>query len=190
MTIVARHVLRFAVVLALVATLGGLHLAAQNVGYLRTKIDPHVAGVFVDGKYMGTAAMYGSKSRMLELSPGTHKVEIVDPRFKTLKFDVKIDAGKTSTIRMSMEPANKAPKGPFGELVTEGFGNSAVYLNDEYYGNTAELGTAGQSLLIKPGTYTLRIVPVSGGATREEKITINADETLVLSKTAAPVRRR
>ena len=190
MTTATKFGLRCAAALTLMVALGGTQLTAQSVGYLRTKIDPHVAGVIVDGKYRGTAAMYGSRSKMLELSPGTHKVEIVDPRYESLKIDVKIDAGKTSTIRYSLKHKAEPPEGPFGELITQGFGNSAVYLNGAYYGNTAEFGTAGQSLLIKPGTYTMKIEPVGGGGVREEKITINADETLVLSKTAAPVRRK
>ncbi|MCP5116712.1 MAG: PEGA domain-containing protein [bacterium] len=177
-------------VLALVIVLSGLQLGAQSVGYLRTKIDPHVAGVIVDGKYRGTAAMFGHRSRMLELTPGEHDVEIIDPRYRTLKVKVKIEAGKTVNIRRTLEPAGKPPMGPFGELITEGFGNAAVYLDGKYHGNTIEFGTPGQSLLLKPATYSMKIVPVSGGSAREEKIVINADEALVLSKTGATVRRK
>ena len=180
-----------AIVLSLLIALSALPMAAQNgKGFLRTKIDPWVAGVFVDGAYKGTAVMFGSRERMIELGAGTHDVELVDPRYERTKVQVKIEAGKTTTIRHTMSPLDHKPKGPLGELVTEGFGNSAVYLNGAYYANTSEIGNEGHALLLAPGTYSLRIAPVDGGADREEKIVINTDETLVLSKDGAPVRRR
>ncbi len=165
-------------------------LAQEQVGYFRTRIDPHVAGVFIDGKYYGTAAMFGHRAAAIKLAPGSYKVEIVDPRYQTIEAKVEIKAGQTSTLRMAMKPISRETEGPFGELITEGFGNAAVYLNGKYYANTAELSTPGQSLLLKPGEYTMKIVPVGGGPGKEEKIQINADETLVISKTGAPVRRR
>lgn len=165
-------------------------LAQEEVGYFRTRIDPHVAGVFINGTYYGTAAMFGHRAAAIKLAPGTYKVEIVDPRYQTIEANVEIKAGQTSTLRMAMKPTSRATEGPFGELITEGFGNAAVYLNGKYYANTAELSTPGQSLLLKPGEYTMKIVPVGGGPEKEEKIQINADETLVISKTGAPVRRR
>ena len=164
-------------------------LLAQN-GKLRTRIDPRVAGVFVDGKYRGTAAMFSHEQAALSLAPGSYKIKIVDPRHKDLMVDVGIQAGKTTTIRRKMEPANVKTTGPFGELATNGFGNAAIYLNGKYYANTAELDNPAYSLLLPTGSYDLKIVPADGSAGREEKITINADETLVLSKNAADARRK
>lgn len=165
-------------------------IAQDDVGYLRTRISPHVAGVFVDGKYQGTAAMFGHRQRMISLKPGTYKVEIVDPRFKTLTAKVTIEAGKTSTIRRRLEPAPVDTKGPFGELKMEGFSNAAIYLDGQYYANARELQVPGYSLLLRPGEYQMKIEPVSQEPVREEKIKINADETLIISKSGAPVRRK
>ena len=176
-------------VLTLLTTLPAL-AQDKNVGYLRTKVSPWAAGVFVDGNYKGTAEMFGSRSRMINLAPGTYDVELVDPRYKTLKLRVSIEAGKTSTIRRSMEPLGTKAEGPFGELVTEGFGNSAVYLDGAYYANSSEISSDSRALLLSPGNYTMRIVAEDGATVREDKISINADETLILSRTAAAVRRR
>jgi hypothetical protein len=44
--------------LALVVTAIPL-LGQQNSGYLKTKVDPGRAGVFVDGKYVGPAGNFG-----------------------------------------------------------------------------------------------------------------------------------
>lgn len=184
------HSIRLVLAAALLVPVSGLQAQKKDVGYLRTRVDPHVAGVFVNGKYYGTVAMFGHRQRMIELAPGTYDVEIVDPRYKSLKVKAGIKAGETTTIRHSLEPLGPVPSGPFGELITEGFGNAAVYLEGKYYGNTAEFSTPGQSLLMKPGNYTMKIVPADGSAPREEKITLNADETLVISKTGPPVRRK
>jgi hypothetical protein len=170
---------------------GAASLYAQGkVGYLRTRIDPREAGVFVDGKYHGTAAMFGHRERMIELSPGAHKVEIKDPRYKTLNVNAKITAGETTTIRQYMEPLGYKPEGPLGELTTEGFGNAAIYINGDYYANTAELQNPAYSLLLKAGEYNMKIEPVDGEVVREEKITIHADETLVIYKGGGTATRK
>jgi hypothetical protein len=180
-----------AAVFAIACVLFASPLGAQkNEGNLRVKIDPWDAGVFVDGKYVGTAAMFGFKSKTLPLSVGNHEIKFVDPRHEDLIIPVQIEKGKTSTIRMSMTPKHTDYKGPFGELETSGFDNAAIYLNNVYYANAKELQTAGHTLLVKPGTYSMKIAPVGGATPREEEITINADEVLVISKTGAPVRRK
>jgi len=163
--------------------------AADEVGYLRTRIDPSVAGIFVDGKYQGTAAMFAFKERAIKLKAGNYNVEIVDPRYKTIAAKVSITAGKYTVIRRSMQPGTVETDGPFGELVTQGFGNGAIYLNGKYYANTLEAGSSARTLLLVPGKYKLKIVPVDGEAAREEEITITADETLVLNKSGATVKR-
>jgi hypothetical protein len=160
------------------------------MGQLRTRIDPRVAGVYVNGEYKGTAAMFSHRQAALKLSPGNYKVKLVDPRHKTVTVDVGIQAGKMTTVRRRMEPIETKTSGPLGELVTNKFGNAAIYLNGKYYANTAELDNPAYSLLLPPGQYDLKIAPADGSATREEKITINADETLVLSKDAADIRRK
>jgi len=183
--------LALAMVLVIAAALFVAPVAAKDkVGHLRVKIDPWNAGVYVNGVYKGTAAMYGHKSKELPLPPGQYEVKFVDPRFEPLVVPIEIDAGKTTTIRRSMQSLNARVEGPFGELETQGFSNAAVYLNGRYYGNTKEFGTPGEQLLVKAGTYDLKIVPVSGGAPRKQKITINADETLIINRTGAIIRRR
>ncbi len=162
----------------------------DDVGYLRTRISPSVAGVFIDGQYYGTAAMFSFTDRAIGLKPGDYTVKIVDPRYRTLEAKVKITAGKYATIRRSLTPLGNVPEGPFGELEANGFGNAAVYLNGKYYANTKELASAVRTLLLNPGTYDMKIVGTDGDVEREEKITISADTTLVINKRGAVVRRR
>ena len=164
--------------------------AAAADGSLRTRVDPRVAGVFIDGKYYGTAAMFSHRQAAIKLPEGNYTVRLVDPRYKDLVVPVGIQADKMSTIRRQMEPLGVKPKHPLGELTAEGFGNAAIYLNDRYYANAAELDNPIYSLLLEPGDYDMKIVPVSGETARQEKITINADETLVIAKNKASARRR
>jgi len=149
-------------------------LAQAGNGYLRTRIKPHVAGVFVDGNYHGTASQF--KSAGIALPAGEHKVKIVDPRYEALERTVKIEAGKTQTIRQSLRPKAVAQP-PFGSFKIKKGGRAAVYLNGAYYGEADEFNGPGQVLLLKPGEYNLRVVPVAGGTPLERKITITARKT-------------
>ena len=161
-----------------------------DVGHLRTRISPAVAGVFVDGEYYGTAAMFGSLDGAIGLKPGNYTVKIVDPRYRTLEAKITIKKGEYTTVRQKLTPVSYEPEGPLGELKAHGFGNAAVYLNGKYYANTKELQASLRTLLLKPGTYQLKIVGVDGKTDHDEKVKINADEVLVVYKRGATVRRK
>ena len=154
----------------------------DQVGHFRTRVSPHVAGVFVEGKYYGTAAMFGNQDRAIELEPGSYDVELRDPRYEILRAKVTIEAGKTSTLRQMMKPLQYETKGPFGELKIDDFGNAAVYLDGKYYGNAKELGAIGHSLLLRPGKYRLKIEPADGTMGREEEVDIRGDMTLAVGR--------
>jgi hypothetical protein len=164
--------------------------AAAADGTLRTRVDPRVAGVFINGKYYGTAAMFSHHQATIKLPEGNYKVKLVDPMHEDMTLDVGIVAGKETTIRQQMKSLNLPPRKNLGELKTEKWGNSAIYLNGEYYANSNELAHPSYSLLLDAGTYDLKIVPVDGSAGREGKITINANEILVLSKGNADTQRK
>ena len=163
-------------------------VAAQ--GTLRTRVDPRVAGVFINGKYYGTAAMSSHHQAAIKLEEGNYTVKLVDPQHEDMTIDVGITAGKETTIRQRMKSLNLPPRKNLGELETSNWGNSAIYLNGKYYANSNELDNPAYSLLLDPGEYTVKIVPVDGGKGREDKIKINTGETLVLTKGKADTRRK
>lgn len=161
--------------------LGSLALAAQqtDMGYLTAKVSPGRAGVFVDGKYLGPAANFRI-ARTYTLPAGDHEVKLVDPRCEEVVTKVTIQAGKKTTLRQTLKPLPLA-KPPFGVLRTiHPDGMAAVYVNEKYYGHVDEFSNASQGLLLNPGEYLVKIVPVSGGAPVERKITIEVDKTTVL----------
>ncbi len=155
---------------------------AQEMGRFRTRVSPHVAGVFIEGKYYGNASMFASADRAITLKPGVYNVELVDPRYETLNVRVTIEAGEVSTLRRRMTPAMYEVGGPLGELRVDDFENAAVYLNGKYYGNSDEFQTFGSVLLIKAGKYHLKVAPADGSPGREADIEIQPDMTLVVGQ--------
>ncbi len=159
-----------------------LPLCAQGTGTLKTKVDPGRAGVFVDGKYLGPAANF-KIARKYALSPGEHEVKLIDPRYEEVTRKVTITAGKTTTLAETLHALPLA-KPPYGKIRTVGFQKyDAVYINDHFYGHADEFSNPGQYLCLPPGTYTVKVVPIAGGAAHEEKVTLEAEKmTIIKSK--------
>ena len=62
----------------------------QVDGWLRLKIRPRHADVFVDGYYVGIVDDYDGLLQRLRLTPGNHTIEVAAPGFAPLTFDVRI----------------------------------------------------------------------------------------------------
>lgn len=160
---------------------GGLMAQAPSSAYLKTKVDPGRAGVFVDGKYVGPAANFGA-SRKYALPPGHHEIRLVEPRYEELVTSVDLTAGKTTELTQTLKPLPLA-KGPFGTLRTHSADKyAAVYVNDKYYGHNDEFDNFAQGLLLPPGDYTVRIEPLSGTDKVEKKVHIEAGKTVIVEK--------
>jgi len=158
--------------------LGGVAFS-QQTGTLKVKTTTGRAGVFVDDKYLGPAANFGS-TRSYAVAAGDHTVTLRDPRYEVATTHVTVVAGKTVTVKQDLK-ALPVPKGPFGCLRTKGPEKyAAVYVNGAYMGHVDEFDNFAQGLLLPPGDYTVKIVPVSGGAGVEEKVTLKANETTVV----------
>lgn len=159
-------------------------LMAQSSGsaWLKTKVDPGRAGVFVDGKYVGPAGNFGM-ARKYALAPGEHKVKLAEPRYEDVETTVTLAAGKTSELRQSMKPL-PAPKGPFGMIRTEYPAGSnkfaAVYVNDHYMGHAGEFNNSVQGLKLPVGEYDVRIEPENGGTPIKQHVKVEADKTVVV----------
>ena len=120
----------------------------------------------------------------------TYTVKLVDPMHEDMTMDVGITAGKETTIRQRMKPLNVPKRDKLGELETDNWGNSAIYLNGKYYANSNELDHPSCSLLLDPGEYDMKLVPVNGSKGREGKVTIKQEQTLVLDKGKADTYRK
>jgi len=153
-------------------------LFAQQTGQMKVKVEPGRAGVFVDGKYVGPAANFGS-GRKYTLPAGEHKIKLVEPRYEDLETTVNVQAGKTVELKQTMKKLPE-PKGPFGSLRTKNADKfAAVYINDHYMGHVDEFSNAWQVLKIPAGEYNVRIEPTNGQPI-VKKVTVVAGQTVIV----------
>ena len=152
---------------------------AQQQGYVKAKVNPGRAGVFIDGKYVGPAANFRT-ARKYSVSPGEHELKLVEPRYEEITTKVDVKAGKTAVVSETMK-ALPVPKGPFGRLRAESVDKfAAVYVNNKFYGHADEFSNSSQGLLLPPGEYEVRIEPTAGGSAVTKKVTLEATKTVVV----------
>lgn len=68
-------------------------------GGLSFEITPPEAGVYVDGLYIGVVGQFTPNQPPLALAPGRHHVEIREPGFEIIAFDVDILPGQVIPYR-------------------------------------------------------------------------------------------
>jgi hypothetical protein len=73
-------------------------------GGVRIDIPQKNATVYVDGYYVGLVEDFDQAGEHLSLAPGPHHIEIRAPRFRTLDFDVFIQADRIVSYRSAMTP--------------------------------------------------------------------------------------
>lgn len=154
-------------------------LGQQNAGYLKMKVNPGRAGVFIDGKYVGPAANFGV-GRKYSVAAGEHEVRLVEPRYEDAVSTVAVQAGKTTNVAQAMKALPLA-KPPFGRLRTISEDKySAVFVNGKFMGHAGEFNNSMQGLLLNPGEYAVKIVPVGSDQGREEQVKIEADKVAIV----------
>jgi hypothetical protein len=79
----------------------------SDTGTLRLKVNPSAAKVYIDGVLQGVVDDFNGLSSSLEVTEGTHQLEIRGDGYVTLKAQVKIEAGKTQTYRGSLKKSGK-----------------------------------------------------------------------------------
>ncbi len=165
--------------LVVIGAMALLPAAAQQSGYLKAKVNPGRAGVFVDGKYLGPAANFKS-ARKYTVPAGEHELKLVEPRYEEITQKITIQPGKTLTVQQTMK-ALPPPKPPFGRLrVICPDKYAAVYINGKFYGHADEFSNSSQGLLLNPGEYDVRVEPTSGGAAIVQKVKIEADKIVIV----------
>ncbi len=73
-------------------------------GYLRLKVKPREAEVYVDGYYVGLVDHFDGVFQRLRLQEGPHHVEIRHPGFRSLEIEVLIVARSKVTYEARLEP--------------------------------------------------------------------------------------
>jgi hypothetical protein len=72
-------------------------------GAVRIKVKPREAAVYADGYFVGHVDDFDGALQKLRLDPGPHRIEIREPKYETLTFDVRIDTRQTITYRGEMK---------------------------------------------------------------------------------------
>ncbi len=73
-------------------------------GFLRLKVKPRDAQVFVDGYYVGIVDHFDGFAQRLKLEEGTHRIEIRHPQYVPVEFDVLIVPGEKVTFEEYLAP--------------------------------------------------------------------------------------
>lgn len=166
----------YVVFVALVLSAPGV--VAQD-GTLVVKSKPKSAGVFVDGKYLGPAGRFMSNKKY-SLPAGEHTLMLSEPRYSEHKATFKIEAGKTTVIEQAMSGLPLAQP-PFGRIRVLGAADTAaVLVNGRFMGHADEFSNGAQRLLLNPGQYLVELMNPGGGVFHKEKITLKANEEVVV----------
>ena len=71
-------------------------------GFLRLKVKPRDAQVYVDGYYVGLVDHFDGFAQRLRLEEGSHRVEIQHPTYLPIEFEVLIVVGEKVTFEEHM----------------------------------------------------------------------------------------
>lgn len=75
-----------------------------DIGYLRLRITPRHAQVFVDGYFAGEVDDYDGIVQAMKLESGPYHIEITAPGYETLEFDIRMTPGQKINYRGDLRP--------------------------------------------------------------------------------------
>jgi hypothetical protein len=78
--------------------------SGRPYGGVRIDLPQRDAEVFVDGYFVGTVDDFDGVLQQANIEAGPHRIEVRDPNFETIAFDVNVEPGRTITYRASMRP--------------------------------------------------------------------------------------
>jgi outer membrane protein OmpA-like peptidoglycan-associated protein len=173
----------FASLIFVVLVLTVLPVAAQNhadTGKLKIHVSPKQAYVFVDGK----AIRDGSQT--ITLPAGSHEVSVRNYGYIPFTRVVRIDAGNTTEVPVTLQASGAKVSGPFGYIEFKGHPRAAVLLNgttpDYFVGHVDEFDWNWiwhQRLLVKPGTYQV-MVTREGNSIWSGPVRVSAGERVIV----------
>jgi hypothetical protein len=70
---------------------------------IHLKVKPNDASVYVDGYFVGTVDSYDGIFQKLHLQSGPHRIEIREPGYQPLSFDVNLQPGQTITYKGDLQ---------------------------------------------------------------------------------------
>jgi len=138
----------------------GLLCFAQD-GKLALQVTPKQAYVFLDDHAVGEA----SHHRSLKLSPGDHKVDLVNYGYAPITRTVTITSGQVTNLEIALAAVTSSVSPPFGAITIENVSRDAALLNgktpDFFVGHGDEFNHEWwwkQELVAPPGTYQMTVL--------------------------------
>jgi hypothetical protein len=74
----------------------------STVATLKLTVQPNRAAVFLDGRYIGHAGEFGGKFHALQFAPGTHRIKVELPGYRTFETEVNLLAGQKSEVKTDL----------------------------------------------------------------------------------------
>jgi hypothetical protein len=99
-------------------------------GSLFLQVQPARVQVFVDGYYVGTVDDFDGTPGALMLDAGAHVVELDDPAYEHVRFDVRIDSSQPIIYRREMSPASAQPAAPLTSTSSPMYSIPGCYLGN------------------------------------------------------------
>lgn len=161
----------------------GLLCFAQD-GKLALRATPERAYVFVDDHAVGEA----SQHRKLKLSPGDHKVELVNYGYTPVTRTVTITGGQTTDLQIELQAIASTVSPAYGAITIESVSRDAILLNgktpDFFVGHGDEFNHEWgwkQELVVPPGTYQMTILGLgSEGELWTGSVEVPANQRVVI----------
>jgi hypothetical protein len=123
-----------------------------QTGSLFVRSDPAGAKVTVDNKPAGITPV-----TVLDLTPGTHTVQLVGADGSTAKQSVQVSEGSTATLRLSLEKAAPEPQTAAVAQPTNGFVLVDAPVELQVLQGGRSIGTSGRRISLAAGSYDLQL---------------------------------
>jgi hypothetical protein len=79
-------------------------LAVSASSGLRFEVSPALAGIYVDGTYVGDVQHFAGESEPLVFVPGRHQIDLLAPGYRTTTLEVNIAPGQIIRYEGELEP--------------------------------------------------------------------------------------
>ncbi|HET9482119.1 MAG TPA: PEGA domain-containing protein [Candidatus Polarisedimenticolia bacterium] len=76
--------------------------AGEEPGFIRLKILPDDASVYIDGELSGSAAQMTRLHGELRLSSGRHRIDVVRPGYRPVKREIELGSGDRVTVEITL----------------------------------------------------------------------------------------
>ncbi len=83
---------------------GGGSSGGQPMGSIRLKVKPNTASVYVDGYYAGPVDSFDNAFQKLAVGLGSHRLEISEPGYEPLVFEINVQDFETIVYEGRLEP--------------------------------------------------------------------------------------